>query len=291
MIIRVYWPQCDYPNRTEPIDSFWVEATYEEAEKAIFPFLRPEAIERSKIHAKEGESIASQIGNPLRLYCFLVAQDLSTIAPFHVDYPFHHMWNAYSPFNELPECHINTLEELKTIIKSRYKKPKMNLSRLKWLKVVTPPSDYHYQWAYSRQAIAEIGEKYQIINSLNGLTIFPLGFKNEKASNPDAGDLILLTQHAKITHIVEVLDNKPEEKGSHEKGSWFYRYIKIVWWKPEMDWEDLPHRSSILGFDIWVFDGNPHEFTSLKSFREKWGDSGSSLQAFQEHLLCKKLCG
>jgi len=116
MIIRVYWPQRGDRNETEPIDAFWVEATYEEAEKAIFPFLTPEVIERSKTYAKEGESIASQIGNPLRPYCFLVAQDLSTIEPCNVHYPFHHIWNGYSPFKELPECHINTLEELKTFV-------------------------------------------------------------------------------------------------------------------------------------------------------------------------------
>lgn len=96
--------------------------------------------------------------------------------------------------------------------------------------------------------------------------------------------MILLTQHAKITHIVEVLDDKPVEKGSHEKGSWFHRYVKIVWWKPEMKWEDLPHRSDILGCDISVFDGNPHKLTSFKSFREKWRDCNSGLGNFQENL-------
>ncbi|WP_338421229.1 NADAR family protein [Nostoc parmelioides] len=112
MIIRVYWPQRDCHNKTEPIDSFWVEATDEEAQKAIFPFLTPEVIEQSKTHARNGEIIASQIGNPPRPYCFLVAQDLSTIDPFDVHYPFHQMWGAYSPFRELAEFHINTLEEL-----------------------------------------------------------------------------------------------------------------------------------------------------------------------------------
>ncbi len=116
MIIRVYWPQRDCHNQTEPIDSFWVEATYKEAKKAIFPFLAPEVIERSKSYAIKGESIASQIGNTPRSYCFLVAQDLSTIEPFDVHYPFHQMWNGYSPFKELEEFHINTLEELTTVV-------------------------------------------------------------------------------------------------------------------------------------------------------------------------------
>ncbi len=162
----------------------------------------------------------------------------------------------------------------------------MNLSRLKWVKVVTPPKNPDYRWAYCRKKIAEIGQKDPIIiDTPHGLTIFPLGFKNVHASDPDAGDLILLTQHAKITHIVEVLDDKPYEKGFHEKGSWFHRYVKIVWWKPEMDdWKDLPHRD-ILGFELSIFDGNPHLFTSFKSFREKWGDGDRGLEAFQEHLL------
>lgn len=114
MIFQVYWPQRDR-NGAKPIDSFWVEATYEEAEKAIYPFLTPEEIERSKTHAKEGESIASQIGNPPCPYCFLVAKNLSTIDPFHVDYPYHQMWNAYSPFKEIAKHHINALEELKAL--------------------------------------------------------------------------------------------------------------------------------------------------------------------------------
>jgi hypothetical protein len=168
----------------------------------------------------------------------------------------------------------------------------MNLSRLKWVKVVTPPKDWRSYWAYCRKEIEKIGEEDPIINAHNGLTIFPLGFKSVHASDPDGCDLILLTQHAKITHIVEVLDDKPYEKGFHEKGSWFHRYVKIVWWKPEMNWEDSPHRD-ILGFDLSVFDGNPHLFTSFKSFREKWGDgdtpkgsrcSDRGLEAFQQHL-------
>jgi hypothetical protein len=88
----------------------------------------------------------------------------------------------------------------------------MNLSRLKWVKVVTPPSYWHSYWAYCRKEIEIIGQVDPIIDTPHGLTIFPLGFKNVHASDPDAGDMILLTQHAKITHIVEVLDDKPYEE-------------------------------------------------------------------------------
>ncbi|OKH52854.1 hypothetical protein NIES2101_13480 [Calothrix sp. HK-06] len=163
----------------------------------------------------------------------------------------------------------------------------MNLSSLKWVKVVTPPSDYQSRWAYSPKEIEEIGKENPIINSLHGLTIFPLGFKSEKASYPDAGDLMLLTQHAKITHIVEIVDSEPYKKGSHEKGLWFHRYVKIVWWKPEKNWEELPHREKILEFDISVRDGNPYQLTSFNSFIKKWGDGDNSLEAFKKHLVSK----
>jgi hypothetical protein len=144
----------------------------------------------------------------------------------------------------------------------------MNPSNLKWLKVVTPDSEYKYRWAYCPEAIKEMGQGDEIIDSLHGLTIFPLGFKHKKASDPVAGDLILLTQYAKITHIVEVLDDK-----YYEKDSWFNRYVKIVWWKPEMlNWEDLPHRSKVLGFDVSVYDGNPHNLKKLNKGKDIDGD-------------------
>jgi len=121
----------------------------------------------------------------------------------------------------------------------------------------------------------------QIIDSKNGLTIYPLGFKREdRQEDLKSGDLVALTQHAKITHIVEILD-----PNFYEEGSWFHRYVKIVWWKREMDWNILPHPSKLLGFDILIQKGNPYLFTSLKSFQERWGKDGESrLKNFQEYL-------
>jgi hypothetical protein len=49
-------------------------------------------------------------------YCFLVARDLRSIDPCEFHYPFHQMWNAYSPFREMPERKIGRLEELAGIV-------------------------------------------------------------------------------------------------------------------------------------------------------------------------------
>jgi len=118
MLIRCLWRNCDYRDKewgATPIDSFWIEATHEEAKAAVFPYLSPAAIGESHEFAERGKHIAEQIGNPARPYCFLVARDLSSIDPFHVHYPFHQLWGAYSPFETIPELHIEALEKLEDI--------------------------------------------------------------------------------------------------------------------------------------------------------------------------------
>ncbi|NJN22222.1 MAG: hypothetical protein HC812_14870 [Leptolyngbya sp. RL_3_1] len=153
----------------------------------------------------------------------------------------------------------------------------MNLSRLKWVKVVTPPKDWPYDWALSPDEIAHTQKSAQVIQH-NGLTIVPLGFKHEGSEKLEAGDLMALTQYAKITHIVEILDNQP-----YETGGWFHRYVKLVWWKPDMDWHRLPHREDVLGFDIPIQKGIPYEFTSFEAFHQAWDNKGG-LDAFQAYL-------
>jgi len=119
MVVRFYWPDCEYRGKQwikESIDAFWVEATLKEAVKSVFPMLSPEGIDESKKLAKEYLHVAREMAKPVRPYCFLVSRDLSSIAPFHVHYPVHHMWNAYSPFGEFEVHHISDLKELKTFI-------------------------------------------------------------------------------------------------------------------------------------------------------------------------------
>ncbi|WP_169617704.1 helix-turn-helix transcriptional regulator [Nodosilinea sp. P-1105] len=152
----------------------------------------------------------------------------------------------------------------------------MDLSRLNWIKVVTPGKDWPHYWALSPKEISESNEP--IIQS-NGLTILPLGFKSGGADVLKSGDLMLLTQHARITHVVEVLDEQP-----YEKGGWSHRYVKINWWQPNLaDWHELPRREDVLGFDISIQKGIPYEFRSFETFRKRW-DSQGGLDGFREHL-------
>ena len=98
------------------MDCFWVEATHEEAIESVFPLLSRELELELEELATECEDLAKSISQPPRPFCFLVARDLSCIDPFEVHYPFHQLWNAYSPFRSLPDRSITSLDELAEIL-------------------------------------------------------------------------------------------------------------------------------------------------------------------------------
>ena len=119
MVVRCYWRDCDLRGGewgAPPIDAFWVEATLQEAEFAVFPLLSSKAVEESRRLAAEFKELAEELATPARPFCFLVPRDLSAIDPFHVHYPIHQLWDAYSPFRSMSAMNIDELAELKNIV-------------------------------------------------------------------------------------------------------------------------------------------------------------------------------
>ena len=115
MLVRFFWRNCDLYGLCHG-DALWVEATASEAESEVFPHLSEEAISESrKLAKKSGHLAASLMGRPDLTFCFLVSKDLSFIHPFHVHYPVHQLWNAYSPFRTMPDINVKTLGELSEI--------------------------------------------------------------------------------------------------------------------------------------------------------------------------------
>jgi hypothetical protein len=92
-----------------------VEATLEEAAAHVYPRLTEAQRERAERNARRGWGFASSIGDPPRPYCFLVADDLSSVDPHYSRYPCHQFWAAYSPFGEFADRWIETLEDLRTL--------------------------------------------------------------------------------------------------------------------------------------------------------------------------------
>ena len=112
MLVRWFWKNCRFCES----DALWVEATAGEAEAEIFPRLSEKDIAESREFSKQSGHIAASLKTPDLTFCFLVSKDLSFIRPFHVHYPFHQLWNAYSPFRTRPDVRIDTLDECCDIV-------------------------------------------------------------------------------------------------------------------------------------------------------------------------------
>ncbi|PSR18232.1 hypothetical protein C8255_08525 [filamentous cyanobacterium CCP3] len=95
---------------------------------------------------------------------------------------------------------------------------------------------------------------------------------------PKAGDLMLLHQQAKVTHLIEFLDGNVRKT---DVGN--FRLVKVIWMLKHKDWHLLPHQKQILGFDPKYRDGNTHSFRSPNfiRFNQAWKD----LKDFQYNLV------
>ena len=97
------------------------------------------------------------------------------------------------------------------------------------------------------------------------------------AEIPKKGDLMILHQRAKVTHVVQFLDNETIKK---ETG--YFRKVKAIWMPEKENWNELPHQREILGFSPKYADGNTHSFLSqnFSTFTSRW----DSLEEFQNHI-------
>jgi hypothetical protein len=151
----------------------------------------------------------------------------------------------------------------------------MDLSQLKWLKNVKDQG----RWAYSVPDDMAIP----------GTNIFCLHWRNYKdkpnAKEPLKGDLMLLIQGARVTHIVELLDDEVYE---NKEAEWnIYRIVKAIWMpKNNFNWDKLPGYIEVFGYEDIVFDGLAHRLfdeNRMYTFHQHWKPLGG-LPAFQKHL-------
>lgn len=154
----------------------------------------------------------------------------------------------------------------------------MNLSKLSWIKNVKHKGN-NKVWAYDNPDDMVIPEA----------KIFRLNWRDAKnignAEKPHKSDLMLLLQKAKVTHVVEFIDDEVYGDDSNEWG--IYRIVKALWIPPEgFDWETLPHQQKFFGFDYVVGDGAAHDLSAanrMQQFHQYW-DAKGGLEAFQHHI-------
>lgn len=96
---------------------------------------------------------------------------------------------------------------------------------------------------------------------------------------------MLLLQKAKVTHLVEFLDDELYGETSSEWG--IYRVVKALWMPPEdLDWNKLRHQRDFFGFDYVVGDGAAHDLSAenqMQQFHQYW-DAKGGLAVFQNHV-------
>jgi hypothetical protein len=159
--------------------------------------------------------------------------------------------------------------------------PKIDLSRLKWTKNVNNPD----VWVYRHDEI-----RYPCL-----VPEFNLHWAKGEEVNirkPDVGDIILLRQQKKVTHLVMTLDdqigNAPESP-THP----LIRRVQVLWMADEplntLDakiWDNAPSQNDVFGFDVDLQGGSVMLLDNIKALNETFKDQGG-LTAFQKRVAEK----
>ena len=158
---------------------------------------------------------------------------------------------------------------------------KIDLSRLKWTKNVKNPD----VWVY----------RHDYIHYPHLVPEFNLHWRKEQDANirrPQEGDLILLRQRTKVTHLVMALDNQIENDGKPHDWS-LIRRVQVLWIAPESlntpdaeIWNNAPSQNDVFGFDIELQGGKAIQLDHIEDLNETFKDQGG-LAAFQKRIAEK----
>lgn len=155
----------------------------------------------------------------------------------------------------------------------------IDLSRLKWTKNVNHPD----VWVYRHN---EIHYPYLVPE-------FNLHWKKEHgAGKLQEGDLILLRQRKKVTHLVKVLDDQIHDAKDNSDFS-LTRRVQVLWIAPESlntqdaeIWDNAPSQNDVFGFDVKLQSGRAIELDHIGDLNEEFKDQGG-LAAFQKRVAEK----
>lgn len=141
----------------------------------------------------------------------------------------------------------------------------MDLTKLKWTKNVNHKD---IEWAYQN---IDLDSK-----------VFELHWKpdnTENAQRPKEGELIIVRQRTRVTHIVELLNNTLYP--AKTENCWIYRLVRAVWMAEF--WSEPPKQDDVFGNSLNLQGGKVMEIENLSAFKERWSNKGG-LSTFQEHV-------
>ncbi|WP_271254079.1 hypothetical protein [Pseudanabaena sp. Chao 1811] len=158
---------------------------------------------------------------------------------------------------------------------------KIDLSRLKWTKNVNNPD----VWVYRHD---EIGYPSLVPE-------FKLHWNTKHDANfrkLQEGDLLLLRQRTKVTHLVKVLDDQIHDDPNHPDFA-LTRRVQVLWIAPESlhtpdahIWDNAPSQDDVFGFDLNLRGGKAIELDHIQNLNEEFKDQGG-LAAFQKRVAEK----
>ncbi|WP_414576904.1 hypothetical protein [Anabaena sp. CCY 9402-a] len=143
-----------------------------------------------------------------------------------------------------------------------------DLSRLKWSKNVSYDSKITF-WDFP-------------INELSKIFILHWRKSSEaNAAKPEDGDLLLIRQHARVTHVVQFFNNTVYDDGSGYDFS-TGRLVQILWRANDLN--NAPHNTEIFGCSInFPPSGKAYFLENISDFHEYWSQRGG-LAAFQNYV-------
>jgi|GEM_PF-582749 len=148
----------------------------------------------------------------------------------------------------------------------------INPKKLKWTKNIN--NQYGDKWGTDIEVNKEFDLRWKKQASAN-------------ANKPQEGDLIILRQRARVTHIVEVLDECTQDYEDNADNPYpdfsIYRWVKVVWRFP--NFETAPHQDKVFGFDLNLQGGKAIDLDNITGIENNFDD----LEAFQNNVV-KVLC-
>ncbi|MEH2231903.1 MAG: hypothetical protein V7K71_20155 [Nostoc sp.] len=149
----------------------------------------------------------------------------------------------------------------------------MDLNGLIWTKNVKPIDSEH--WAY--QSIFTIHPELKIL----ALHWRNLENRDEiNAKTPQEGELMILRQRSKVTHIVKMLNKQLYPDGNAGEEFNIYRLVQVIWMTE--NWEHPPENNKVFDCSIYFPPfGKAIKLENLQKFQTRWGKEGL---AFQQHV-------
>ncbi len=149
----------------------------------------------------------------------------------------------------------------------------MDLNGLIWTKNVKPLNGE--DWAY-----------HSIPTIYPDLKIFALHWRNFQggdeinANTPQEGELIILRQRSKVTHIVKMLNKQLYPDGNTGELFNIYRLVQVIWMTE--NWERSPDTNKVFDCVIkFPQNGKAIKLENIHVFQEHWGKKEL---AFQHHV-------